>query len=37
MLARMSMIDVGETVDTGVCLMGFFRDPDGNVLVLHRR
>jgi catechol 2,3-dioxygenase-like lactoylglutathione lyase family enzyme len=28
---------VGETVDTGDCLMGFFRDPDGNVLILHRR
>jgi catechol 2,3-dioxygenase-like lactoylglutathione lyase family enzyme len=28
---------LGETVDTGVCLMGFFNDPDGNVLILHRR
>jgi catechol 2,3-dioxygenase-like lactoylglutathione lyase family enzyme len=28
---------LGETVDTGVCLMGFFYDPDGNVLILHRR
>jgi catechol 2,3-dioxygenase-like lactoylglutathione lyase family enzyme len=28
---------LGETVDTGVCLMGFFHDPDGNVLILHRR
>ena len=27
----------GETVDTGVCLTGFFCDPDGNVLILHRR
>lgn len=27
----------GRTVDTGVCLMGFFYDPDGNVLILHRR
>ena len=27
----------GETVDTGVCLMAFFHDPDGNVLILHRR
>jgi catechol 2,3-dioxygenase-like lactoylglutathione lyase family enzyme len=27
----------GETVDTGVCLMAFFRDPDGNALMLHRR
>ena len=28
---------LGQTVDTGVCLMGFFYDPDGNVLILHRR
>jgi catechol 2,3-dioxygenase-like lactoylglutathione lyase family enzyme len=28
---------LGDTVDTGVCWMGFFRDPDGNVLILHRR
>jgi hypothetical protein len=28
---------LGETVDTGVCQMAFFRDPDGNVLILHRR
>ena len=27
----------GETRDTGVCHMAFFRDPDGNVLLLHRR
>jgi len=27
----------GETVDTGVCHMAFFRDPDGNALMLHRR
>jgi catechol 2,3-dioxygenase-like lactoylglutathione lyase family enzyme len=27
----------GETVDTGVCHQAFFRDPDGNVLMLHRR
>jgi catechol 2,3-dioxygenase-like lactoylglutathione lyase family enzyme len=23
--------------DTGVCHMGFCKDPDGNVLILHRR
>jgi catechol 2,3-dioxygenase-like lactoylglutathione lyase family enzyme len=23
--------------DTGVCHMGFVRDPDGNVVILHRR
>ena len=28
---------LGDTVDTGVCHMGFFHDPDGNVLILHRR
>ena len=28
---------LGETVDTGVCLMAFFYDADGNVLILHRR
>ena len=27
----------GETVDTGVCHMAFFRDPVGNALMLHRR
>ena len=28
---------LGETLDTGVCHMAFFYDPDGNVLILHRR
>lgn len=28
---------LGETVDTGVCHMAFLTDPDGNVLILHRR
>ena len=27
----------GETLDTGVCHMAFFQDPDGNALMLHRR
>jgi catechol 2,3-dioxygenase-like lactoylglutathione lyase family enzyme len=27
----------GETLDTGVCHMAHFRDPDGNALMLHRR
>ena len=27
----------GETRDTGVCHMAFFKDPDGNALILHRR
>jgi predicted enzyme related to lactoylglutathione lyase len=25
------------TLDSGVCHMAFFRDPDGNALMLHRR
>lgn len=27
----------GEILDTGVCHMAFFRDPDGNALMLHNR
>jgi catechol 2,3-dioxygenase-like lactoylglutathione lyase family enzyme len=27
----------GDIVDTGVCHFAFFKDPDGNVLMLHRR
>jgi catechol 2,3-dioxygenase-like lactoylglutathione lyase family enzyme len=26
-----------DTLDTGVCHMAFFKDPDGNQLMLHRR
>ena len=26
-----------ETVDSGVCLMAYFKDPDGNPLMLHHR
>jgi catechol 2,3-dioxygenase-like lactoylglutathione lyase family enzyme len=28
---------MGETYDSSVCHMGFFKDPDGNVVILHRR
>ena len=28
---------VGATIDSGVCHMAHFKDPDGNVLMLHRR
>jgi predicted enzyme related to lactoylglutathione lyase len=28
---------VGDTLDTSVCHMAIFRDPDGNALMLHRR
>ena len=27
----------GDTLDTGVCHMAFFSDPDGNDLMLHHR
>ena len=27
----------GETIDSGVCHMAFFSDPDGNVLMFHNR
>ena len=27
----------GETLVTEVCRMAFFKDPDGNILILHRR
>jgi predicted enzyme related to lactoylglutathione lyase len=27
----------GETIDSGVCHMAFFSDPDGNALMLHHR
>jgi catechol 2,3-dioxygenase-like lactoylglutathione lyase family enzyme len=36
-LERHGVEFLGATVDTGVCHMGFFYDPDGNVLILHRR
>jgi catechol 2,3-dioxygenase-like lactoylglutathione lyase family enzyme len=28
---------MGDTLDTGVCHMALFTDPDGNDLMLHRR
>jgi catechol 2,3-dioxygenase-like lactoylglutathione lyase family enzyme len=28
---------VADTIDSGVCHMAHFRDPDGNVLMLHNR
>ena len=27
----------GETIDSGVCHMAMFHDPDGNALILHHR
>jgi catechol 2,3-dioxygenase-like lactoylglutathione lyase family enzyme len=35
--AKASGADVMGIEDTGVCHMGFVRDPDGNVIILHRR
>jgi catechol 2,3-dioxygenase-like lactoylglutathione lyase family enzyme len=29
--------EVMGIVDSGVCHMGFVKDPDGNVIILHRR
>ena len=26
-----------ETLDSGVCFQAYFRDPDGNALILHNR
>lgn len=28
---------MGDTFDSSVCHMGFFKDPDGNVVILHNR
>jgi catechol 2,3-dioxygenase-like lactoylglutathione lyase family enzyme len=35
--ARAGGAEVMGVEDTGVCHMGFVKDPDGNVLILHRR
>jgi catechol 2,3-dioxygenase-like lactoylglutathione lyase family enzyme len=35
--ARAAGAEVMGIEDIGVCHMGFVRDPDGNVLILHRR
>jgi catechol 2,3-dioxygenase-like lactoylglutathione lyase family enzyme len=34
---RAAGADVLGIEDSGVCHMGFVKDPDGNVLILHRR
>ncbi len=36
-LERKGVEFAGETLDTGVCHMAIFRDPDGNDLMLHHR
>jgi catechol 2,3-dioxygenase-like lactoylglutathione lyase family enzyme len=35
--ARAAGANVTGIEDTGVCHMGFCKDPDGNVVILHRR
>jgi catechol 2,3-dioxygenase-like lactoylglutathione lyase family enzyme len=35
--ARTAGAEVIGVEDTGVCHMGFVRDPDGNTIILHRR
>jgi catechol 2,3-dioxygenase-like lactoylglutathione lyase family enzyme len=35
--ARSAGAEVIGIQDSGVCHMGFVKDPDGNVLILHRR
>jgi catechol 2,3-dioxygenase-like lactoylglutathione lyase family enzyme len=35
--ARRAGAEVIGIEDTGVCHMGFVKDPDGNMLILHRR
>ena len=36
-LEAKGVVFTGETVQTSVCRMAFFEDPDGNALLLHRR
>jgi len=36
-LEAKGVVFAAETFDTGVCHMAHFADPDGNVLMLHRR
>jgi catechol 2,3-dioxygenase-like lactoylglutathione lyase family enzyme len=36
-LERDGVTFLGDTLDTGVCKMAFFNDPDGNDLMLHSR
>ncbi|MDH4101794.1 MAG: VOC family protein [Thermoleophilia bacterium] len=36
-LEEAGVVFEGETFDSGVCHMAFFKDPDGNGLMIHRR
>ena len=36
-LEARGVVFAGDTIDTGVCHMALFQDPDGNALMLHHR
>ena len=36
-LASRGVEFLGDDIDSGVCNMAFFRDPDGNALMIHHR
>ena len=36
-LETQGVVFEGETLDSGVCFQAYFRDPDGNALILHNR
>jgi predicted enzyme related to lactoylglutathione lyase len=36
-LEARGLVFAADTMDTGVCHMAHFKDPDGNALMLHRR
>jgi catechol 2,3-dioxygenase-like lactoylglutathione lyase family enzyme len=36
-LESRGVLFAADTIDSGVCHMAFFRDPDGNALMLHHR
>jgi catechol 2,3-dioxygenase-like lactoylglutathione lyase family enzyme len=36
-LERKGVVFDGDTITTGVCKQAWFKDPDGNALMLHRR
>jgi catechol 2,3-dioxygenase-like lactoylglutathione lyase family enzyme len=36
-LERKGVVFDGDTIETSVCKQAWFKDPDGNVLMLHRR
>jgi predicted enzyme related to lactoylglutathione lyase len=36
-LASRGVEFIGDDIDSGVCWMAFFKDPDGNALMIHHR